>query len=344
MLSESLEKQLALLFRASRLKAPRATGDSAKMNTEGAMDDTSCSPAIPGIGPLADVTVCAVTETHPPPTRVALVVHPTRAVADARATVERWAEQHALELVQIPPAAGSDAVTPGDLVVALGGDGTVLAALHASAAAGAPVLGVACGSLGALTAVAVERLAASLDRVWAGDWTARMLPAVAIEIADGPDAWAVNDFVVHRRGAGQVVVELLIDDELYARVAGDGLVVASPRGSTAYSMAAGGPVLAPDSAALVCTPLAMHGGNAPPVVVPASATISLQVHPGFGGFGVEIDGHAHPAAARAYRLTLHRDKVTLVSYGEPGRWIAGLRQRQLILDSPRVLARDARGG
>src|SRR3954469_24535642 len=149
--------------------------------------------------------VCAVTTARPQPTRVALVVHPTRAVAEPRATVERWASQHALELVQVPLAAGSDAVAPGDLVVALGGDGTVLAALRASAAAGAPVLGVACGSLGVLTAVAVEELAASLERVWAGDWTARMLPALGIEVADGPDAWAVNDFVVLRRGAGQVI-------------------------------------------------------------------------------------------------------------------------------------------
>ncbi len=309
-----------------------------------ALERKACRPVIPGIRPVADVTVCAVAMARPQPTRVALVVHPTRVVAEARATVERWAEQHTLEVVQIPLAAGSDAVAPGDLVVALGGDGTVLAALRASAAAGAPVLGVACGSLGALTAVASERLAASLERVWAGDWTERMLPAVAIEVADGPDAWALNDFVVHRRGAGQVVVELSIDDELYVRVAGDGLIVASPLGSTAYSMAAGGPVLAPDSAAFVCTPLAMHGGSAPPVVVPAGARISLQVHPGFGGFGVEIDGHAHPGGARVYRLTLHRDKVTLISHGEPGRWIAGLRQRQLILDSPRVLARDARVG
>src|SRR4051812_27996673 len=281
---------------------------------------------------------------RPQPTRVALVVHPTRAVAKACATVERWAAQHALELVQAHIGAGTDAVTPGDLVVALGGDGTVLAALRASAAAGAPVLGVACGSLGVLSAVAVERLAASLERVWAGDWTARMLPAVAIEVADGPDAWAVNDFVVLRRGAGQVIVELSIDDELYVRLAGDGLIVASPLGSTAYSMAAGGPVLAADSAAFVCTPVAMHGGSAPPVVVPAGAKITLQVHPGFGGFGVQIDGHALPSVAPVYRLTLHRDKVTLVSFDEPGRWIAGLRQRQLILDSPRVLARDARSG
>jgi hypothetical protein len=66
------------------------------------------------------------------------------------------------------------------------------------------------------------------------------------------------------------------------------------------------------------------------------------VHPSFGGFGVELDGHAHPFTALAYDLSLHEDKVTLVSFGEPGLGIAGLRARRLIIDSPRILARDAR--
>jgi NAD+ kinase len=113
--------------------------------------------------------------------------------------------------------------------VAVGGDGTVLASLRAAAAQGAPVLGVACGSLGALTAVAADGIAAALDRVWAGDWTARSVPALAIGPADAPDDWAANDFVVVRRGAGQLVADIVVDDELYARLAGDGLVVATAR-------------------------------------------------------------------------------------------------------------------
>jgi NAD kinase len=96
--------------------------------------------------------------------------------------------------------------------------------------------------------------------------------------------------VVVRGGAGQV----LVDEELYVRLAGDGLIVATPLGSSAYSMAAGGPVLASGTPAVVCTPLAMHGGNAPPIVVPATSRVRLEVHPGFGGFGIELDGHAHP--------------------------------------------------
>ena len=72
----------------------------------------------------------------------------------------------------------------------------------------------------------------------AGDWTARRLPALAIHPEGAPDEWAVNDFVAVRRGAGQLVAEVSVDDELYVRLAGDGVIVASPLGSSAYSMAA----------------------------------------------------------------------------------------------------------
>ena len=218
----------------------------------------------------------------------------------------------------------------------------MLSALRASAPANAPVLGVACGSLGALTAIAADRLADALDRVRVGDWTPRRLPALAIHPADAPDEWALNDFVVARRGAGQVLADLYVDDELYVRLAGDGLVVATALGSSAYSMAAGGPVLVAGTPAVVCTPLAMHGGQAPPLVVPVSSTVGVEVHPSHAGFEIQTDGHENPLTAASYRLSLHDQKVTLVSFGELRLGIAGLRERRLIADSPRVLARDDR--
>jgi NAD+ kinase len=277
------------------------------------------------------------------------VVHPTREIAGALETLERWAEEHGLDVVQIAAIGASDRevarrgeLEPSDLVVALGGDGTVLAALRAAAPASAPVLGVACGSLGALTAVHGDRLEPALQRVLAGDWTARRLPAIAIHPPEGHDEWALNDFVVVRRGAGQVVVNLFVDDQLYVRLAGDGLIVASPLGSSAYSMAAGGPLLASGMPAFVCTPLAMHGGSAPPLVVPAGTDVRVEVHPSFAGFHIEIDGHRYPLEALGYRLSLHDEKVTLVSFGELGLGVGGLRERGLITDSPRVLARDDR--
>jgi NAD+ kinase len=281
--------------------------------------------------------------------RVALVVHPARPVDGALETLTRWAAAHGVDVVQLAvdgdrhrDVAPLGTVEDGDLVGSVGGDGTVLAALRAAAAKGAPVLGVACGSLGALTAVAAEQLADKLGRVWDGEWTARSLPALSIRSADGRQEWAANDFVVVRRGAGQLVADVAVDDELYARVAGDGVVVATALGSSAYSMAAGGPVLAAGTAAFVVTPLAMHGGSAPPLVVPGDAVVSVEVRPGFAGFDVEIDGRQRVGEARRFELALHPDKLTLVTFGTAGRGLSGLRERRLITDSPRVLARDDR--
>jgi NAD+ kinase len=284
------------------------------------------------------------------PTRVALVVHPTRPLDRALATLVRWTEERGVPLVQLAVDRGggrslvaAGTLEPGDLVLALGGDGTVLSALRAAAPRDAPVLGIACGSLGALSAVMADEVAGALDRVWAGDWTPRSLPALAVDDGSGRAEWAANDFIVVRRGAGQLVAELSIDDELYARVAGDGLIVATALGSSAYSMAAGGPVLAAGTPAFVCTPLAMHGGSAPPLVVAADATATVVVQPGFGGFDVEIDGHDHDLEGPRFALTLHMDKLTLVTFGASGRGLTGLRKRLLVFDSPRVLARDERG-
>ena len=141
-----------------------------------------------------------------------------------------------MPVVQLAAGDGRREVAPpgalqaGDLVVAMGGDGTVLTALRAAATTQAPVLGVACGSLGALSAVTADRFVDALGRVWAGDWTARSLPALAIDAAYGADDWAINDLVVVRRGAGQLVAEVAVDGELYVRLAGSGWVVLDDSG------------------------------------------------------------------------------------------------------------------
>ena len=292
----------------------------------------------------------SATLIEPARMRLALVVHPTRPVTETLDTLERWAKENETDVVQIPTDGGSDRelapsgeLEDGDLVVTLGGDGTVLSALRAAAPLGLPVLGVACGSLGALTAVRADRLEEALARFRSGDWKERKLPALAINPEGSPDAWAVNDFVVVRRGAGQVVLSLFGDDALYVRLAGDGLIIATPLGSSAYSMAAGGPLLAPTAKAVVCTPLAMHGGSAPPLVVPAGAEARVEIHPSFAGFEVQLDGHTAPLEDNEFRVGIEEDRVTLVAFDDDKHMLTGLRERGLITDSPRVLARDKRG-
>jgi NAD+ kinase len=192
-----------------------------------------------------------------------------------------------------------------------------------------------------LSAVTAGEIAGALDRVWDGDWMSRSLPALAIA-TDGATDRALNDFVVIRHRAGQVAVAVDVDDEPYVRFTGDGLIVATAMGSSAYSMAGGGPILAAGTPAFVCTPLAMHGGSAPPLVVPADAAVTVDVTPGYAGYVVEVDGRRSTPATHGFRLTLEPDAATLVGLGPVGHGLAGLRRRRLVTDSPRILARDDR--
>jgi NAD+ kinase len=282
------------------------------------------------------------------PRRVALVVHPSRPLDGALRTLDAWADEYGVEVVQVPVEGTERRVRPlrevakGDLVVALGGDGTALSALRAAAPVEAPVLAVACGSVGALSVVSADALGATLERVCAGHADTRVLPALAIETDGAPGDWAINDFVIVRRGAGQVVAEVSVDGELYIRLAGDGLIVATPFGSSGYTMAAGGPLLCVGTAAFVCSPLAMHGGSGAPLVVPADAALEITVQPTYAGFEVEVDGQRRTPDARSFRLTLHPDKARLLTFSTSDQRLRRLRERGLIADSPRVLIRDER--
>jgi len=285
------------------------------------------------------------------PRTIGVVVHPRREIGGAFDVLVQWCGARGIRLVQ-PPAAGQEQrlAEPGDaadcdLFVALGGDGTTLAAVHT--AGGKPVLGVACGSLGALTAVGPDGLASALDRVAAGDWIARRLPALDIA-ADGaePPRTAVNDLVIVRAGAGQVSASVRVDGELFVRFAGDGLVVATQLGSSAYTLAAGGPVLAPGGSGFVFTPLAPHGGCCPPLVAAPDSRFEIDLDPGFGGARIEIDGriqeHVESLSLRTFTVTLRHDHATLVTLDGDEPMLAGLRRRRVLIDSPRMLARDDR--
>jgi NAD+ kinase len=280
--------------------------------------------------------------------RVGVLVHPTRPVQNAVEILRRWTEDRGVRLVQIPigeqpPVAPCGEVSGCDLVTALGGDGTILKALHAAARTGTPVLSVACGSLGVLTTVPEPELRAALDRFAAGDWLARHLPALDVSAGGAHVAWAINDLVLARRGGAQLLAEVRVDGELYVRMAGDGIVVATPVGSSAYSMAAGGSLLAAGTNAFVCTPLAMHGGCAPPLVVSDDRQVTIEIHPGHGGFDLEVDGFLVETEAHRFSVSSEHAYATLVALNGSPSGLPWLRERGLISDSPRVVARENQG-
>ncbi|MBA3263262.1 MAG: NAD(+)/NADH kinase [Thermoleophilaceae bacterium] len=280
--------------------------------------------------------------------QLGLVVHPTRHLEAVLEGIAGWASAHGVEVGQVQVAGQTRHVAEPveaaacELLVAVGGDGTTLAALHAGASPSRPVLGVACGSVGVLTSVAGDEATSALDRFMDGRWAPGDVPGLEVTWDETPGETAINDVAVIRGGPGQLLVSVCVDDVLYAQLAGDGLVVATALGSSAYTMAAGGPLLAPGADGMAVTPLAPHGGSCPPLVAGGDSHLSLTIQPGFGGVRFEIDGR--PAAAEGLHLAVRvrPGYATLVRLADEEPRLTGLRRRGLVLDSPRVLAREAR--
>lgn len=169
-----------------------------------------------------------------------------------------------------------------DLVIVLGGDGTLLAAARVFARTGTPILSVNLGALGFLTEVPLSRLYAHLEGWSQGACCLESRWMLHSELWRGGSVYcehdALNDVVV-AKGAiarmGHFSVE--IDGRLAASFRADGLIVATPTGSTAYSLAAGGPVLVPDVDALIVTPISPHQLTLRPTVVPGSSKILVRI-------------------------------------------------------------------
>jgi NAD+ kinase len=304
---------------------------------------------------VSDVLV-TLSEVDPPrltgerPKRIGLVVHPSRSIQLPLQLVTEWASEHGVDVVQLPAANSQPRVAPegeadeSDLIVSIGGDGTTLAALRCGAISGRPVLGIACGSLGALAGVAVADVPRSLERVGSGDWRPRMFPALSVAHGSGEPLFALNDVAVVRAGGGQIRVTALLDGGLYARLAGDGAVVSTPVGSSGYAISAGGPLVAPGLEGFVFTPLAKHGGFSPPLVIGPRSELQLDIGRGFSGGRIEIDGQVVEESPPSLRISLRGGVATMVAFDDQETLIGGLRRRRIILDSPRVTAETEHNG
>lgn len=180
-----------------------------------------------------------------------------------------------------------------DMVLVLGGDGTLLGMADCIGAAGTdiPILGVNFGGLGFLTEITLPEVFPSLEAALNGaaliDERMTLRAATLRGGVPFDDRIVLNDVVV-TQGALSRIIELsvTVDDQFVTRVRADGLIVSSPTGSTAYNLAAGGPILHPQVDALVIAPVAPHTLTHRPLVVPGAATISIQPH--FAGSRDEV--------------------------------------------------------
>ncbi len=172
-----------------------------------------------------------------------------------------------------------------DLVIVLGGDGTLLAMAARIAQSGrdVPILGVNFGSLGFLTEIRIDELTSSLEGVLDGTASIderAMLTADAYRKGQQVDSRIVLNDVVFTKAALSRMIELSVSvsGEFVTRVKADGLIIASATGSTAYNLAAGGPIVHPMVDALVLTPIAPHTLTNRPVVIPGSAEVEVHAH------------------------------------------------------------------
>jgi NAD+ kinase len=167
-----------------------------------------------------------------------------------------------------------------DLVFVLGGDGTLLSVAR-EAPRSTPVLGINVGALGYLTGLKQTETISRLDEVLSGGFREDRRRRLDVSITKGPNRGtyrALNDAVLNREAIGRIsTFSLSIGGRQIARFRGDGVIVATPTGSTAYSLSAGGPILDPALAAVVVTPISPHALTQRPLVVPASTTIGLMV-------------------------------------------------------------------
>jgi NAD+ kinase len=258
---------------------------------------------------------------------VGVVLHPQRDSAEAVNAILDWAQRRSIEVLGIVSEisrlrCAATGVTPeelgrrSDLIVSLGGDGTMLRAMRLADQQRAPVLGVNLGKLGFLAEIDVPDLPAALSAVDAHEYIIE--PRLAVDaIVGGKSVTAFNDVAVVRvPGHGSAEVAIRVDDQRFVSYAADAVVVATPTGSTAYSFSAGGPIMSPAVEALLVTPAAPHSAYNRGLVLSVNDTLALDILSGSGELAVEVDGQVvehvasgdridlqpRPAAARVVRL------------------------------------------
>jgi NAD+ kinase len=188
-----------------------------------------------------------------------------------------------------------------DLLVVLGGDGTLLATARALGGKQVPILAVNLGGLGFLTVITRDELYPTLERVLAGDFQTERRVQVEAEIVRSDEAiasfLALNDVVLNKGAIARILdFEVFVDGKLVSNYKSDGLIVSTPTGSTAYSLAAGGPVVAPSVQAFIITPICGHTLTTRPIVLSDSVKIEVVVKSQRESSYVTVDGQVGIAA------------------------------------------------
>jgi len=263
-------------------------------------------------------------------TNILVIAHHTRAdVGDVLGRLEGWVEKHDhymwmpeadAEAHSVGHLASERDPTDADVVITLGGDGTVLRAVHLLNGAPVPILGVNVGTLGYLTEIEPRDLLPSLKRwlngVQGTDFIldSRMMLLATVIRNDGSASmsWrALNEAVLERQQSGHTIwIDVSINDEVFARYSADGLIVSTPTGSTAYSLSARGPVMSPRHRAMLVTPVSPHMLFDRSLVLDPSESLHMRVV-GTRPVDVAIDGRRVTSLVQDDCVTFEPDLSTV---------------------------------
>jgi len=247
-----------------------------------------------------------------------------------------WIKSRRLDAMAEPlvaPHIGAIAAEPAelageaDLVVVLGGDGTLLGVARLIGERETPILGINLGSLGFLTEVTIEEARATLGRVLAGDFEVDRRITLEAVVEREPDSKpraehfrALNDVVIVKRALGRMLdLHVVADHKPFCSYRADGLIVATPTGSTAYALSAGGPIVFPNLRVIVLAPICPHTLSNRPVVLPDSFELEVRVKSDDHGAMLTCDGQETAHLGHADVIRIHRGKhaVALVRSAHP---------------------------
>lgn len=211
-----------------------------------------------------------------------------------------------------------------DFVVVLGGDGTLLSTARSVAQAGIPILGVNLGSLGFLTEIKHDEIHEALAAADAGKCELSLRSMLHCQVRRGDECRAnydaLNECVLNQSAVARInEFDVLIDGEFVANYKADGLIISTPTGSTAYSLAAGGPILTPDLPGFVITPVASHALTNRPLVVPDTAVIEVRLGLSRQQGYLSVDGQLGEPLEDGDVVYCRRSKYQVRLFKMPGR-------------------------
>ncbi len=200
-----------------------------------------------------------------------------------------------------------------DVVIAMGGDGTLLRAARYILTGNIPLVGVNLGSLGFLTEIVIDELYPVLEKILKGDFRIEERIVLKSTLSDKSTHFALNDMVLHMGTSGRIIsVEIAIGSAPLARFSADGLIISTPTGSTAYSLAAGGPILHHGVDAQILTPISPHTLGLRPMILASEEHLTITLKKGKGIFVVDGQTTIEADPGFSFTVTKAESKIQLV--------------------------------